>query len=156
MKPTSTIKEIMTTQIWFIEPDRSMSEAETIFNSNPIHHLPVLDGDGVVRGILSKRDYYLLLEYFSLFSARKGAELNTQLLKNITVKEIMSQQVAVLNPEDSIFAAAAMLLSNQFHAVPVVDNRRHLIGLVTTYDLLKYAYHVAPQLGSGELLNTKN
>ena len=61
-------------------------------------------------------------------------------MRSLLVKEVMSKQVATLGPEDTLELAAGFFRENMFHALPVVDEDNMLIGIVTTYDLLNYAY----------------
>jgi CBS-domain-containing membrane protein len=144
------ISDIMTTQVIFVAPEQTMDVVEDIFNSNNIHHLPVLDQEGRVVGILSKEDYLLLCDHFSLFRPEKGREANKRFLKSLRVEEIMSKQVATLQPEDRILLAVGMFKENLFRAIPIVDEEKHLVGLVTTYDLLNYAFQVPLNLNVGK------
>jgi len=52
----------------------------------------------------------------------------------------MSDKLVLITPEDSIGLAADMFITNHFHALPVVDEDDNLQGIVTTHDLIKYAY----------------
>ncbi len=143
------IKEIMTRDVWFVNGEQKMSDVEVLFRSNPIHHLPVLDEEGMVVGIVSKSDYYMLLDNLNLFSKEKESAYNTKFLQTITVSEIMSRQVACLREDDTALLAVALFRENLFHALPVVAANNQLIGILTTFDLLKFAYYSAPVLGSG-------
>ena len=48
------LSEIMTTNIVTVGPNDSMELVENIFNNNKFHHLPVVDEDEKLLGILSK------------------------------------------------------------------------------------------------------
>jgi acetoin utilization protein AcuB len=52
----------------------------------------------------------------------------------------MTKQVAKLKTEDSLEMAVGFFRENLFHALPVVNDEGELVGIVTTYDLLNYAY----------------
>jgi predicted transcriptional regulator len=54
-------------------------------------------------------------------------------------EEMMTSQTTVLNPEDSVNYTAEIFMRNEFHAIPIVAGEK-LMGIITTYDLLKYAY----------------
>ena len=53
----------------------------------------------------------------------------------------------VLSPTDTVVTAATHFTKNKYHALPVVENGK-LVGIVTTYDLIEYAYndHLMPVL----------
>jgi len=52
----------------------------------------------------------------------------------------MTTQVAKLNPEDSIMVAAGYFRENLFHAIPVVSTDGLLVGILSTYDMLNFAF----------------
>lgn len=62
-------------------------------------------------------------------------------MRSLLVREVMVKQVAKLRPEDKIELAADIFRENLFHAMPVVDNDGKLKGIVTTFDLLNYAFN---------------
>jgi acetoin utilization protein AcuB len=51
----------------------------------------------------------------------------------------MTPEPIVVDPDDSIGLAADIFLVNTLHALPVVEDNR-LVGIITTHDLLKYAF----------------
>jgi CBS domain-containing protein len=57
------------------------------------------------------------------------------------VGEIMEKKVAQLNPNDSALVAIGIFRENLFHALPIVNESNVLVGILTTYDLLTYAYN---------------
>jgi CBS domain-containing protein len=138
---TVTVGQIMTTNVLFVKPNDTMDKVSEIFRMNNIHHVPVIGEDGKVVGIVSHTDYHKILHGFTLFKTEKSEEYNKAILRSLLVKEVMSRQVAKLNPNDSVMVAAGYFRENLFHAIPVVDKQSKLVGIVTTYDMLNYAYH---------------
>ena len=55
---------------------------------------------------------------------------------NITIDELMTPHVLVAYPEQTLGEVRNEMLSKGFHAVPIVDNDHHPIGIVTSTDLL--------------------
>ncbi|MEQ8706635.1 MAG: CBS domain-containing protein [Phaeodactylibacter sp.] len=135
---TTTVAQIMSTPVITVGPNDTMSDVQDIFRKNNIHHIPVVD-DGKVVGIISKSDYYRLLHGFTLFKTQKSEEYNDAIMRSLLAGEAMTRQVATLAPDDSLEMAVGFFRENLFHALPVVDKGR-LIGIVTTFDLLTYAY----------------
>ena len=74
-----------------------------------------------VIGIVSKSDYLKLLHGFTLFKTHKSEEYNDAIMRSLLIKEVMTKQVATINPEDTIELAAGFFRENLFHALPVVD-----------------------------------
>ncbi|MBK6619430.1 MAG: CBS domain-containing protein [Saprospirales bacterium] len=65
-----SIKEIMTTEVLTVHPGDTMEQVHLVFRSSDIHHLPVVDEEGRVVGIISKSDYYSISNAFPLFRPR--------------------------------------------------------------------------------------
>jgi acetoin utilization protein AcuB len=136
---TTTVAEVMTERVIVVRPEETMDVVQDIFRKNNIHHVPVVD-KGCIVGMVSHADYLKLLHGFTLFKTKKSDEYNDSILRSLLVREVMTKQVATLGPEDSLELAAGFFRENLFHALPVVDEDNILIGIVTTYDLLNYAY----------------
>ena len=137
------IKEVMTDTVITVHPDDTMDRVQRIFEQNTIHHLPVVSPTGKVVGMVSKSDYLKLLHGFTLFKAQKSAEYNKAILRSLLVEEVMTKQVATLTAEDSLLMAAGYFRENLFHAIPIVDDDHNLVGILSTYDLISYAFRDA-------------
>lgn len=140
MKDTSiTLRQIMSSPVITVHTDDTMLKVQEIFTKNNIHHLPVIEEGNKVVGILSKSDYLRLLHGFTLFKTEKSISYNDAILRSLLVGEVMTRQVATLSPEDTVEMAAGFFRENLFHALPVVSAGK-LVGIVTTFDLLTYAF----------------
>lgn len=140
MNKQTTVGQIMTTPVITVAPNDTMDKVQAIFRKNNIHHLPVVD-DGQVVGMISNTDYMRLLHGFTLFKTEKSEEYNDAILRSLLANEVMTRQVAVLNPGDSLELAAGYFRENLFHALPIVEEKsQKLVGILTTYDLISYAF----------------
>lgn len=140
MVENRTIATLMTEEVLVVHPGDTLDKVHDIFQHNNIHHIPVVNAERVVIGILSKSDYLLLCDHLTLFGREWNIENNNRFFQSLLVEEVMTRQVAKLRKEDSIYLAAAFFRENLFHAIPIVDERDRLVGIVSTYDLLTYAY----------------
>jgi CBS domain-containing protein len=130
----------MTTNVLFVKPEDTMERVSNIFRMNNIHHVPVIDEEDKVCGIISQTDYNKILHGFTLFKTEKSDEYNNAILRSLLVKEVMTKQVAKLHPDDKLLTAASYFRENLFHAIPVVDHLGKLVGIVTTFDLVNFAF----------------
>ncbi|MBI1226084.1 MAG: CBS domain-containing protein [Bacteroidetes bacterium] len=137
---TTSIANIMTRDVFFLHPDDSMEQVDELFATHNIHHVPVIDNESHVVGIISKGDYLKTLHGFTLFKTEKNQAYNQAILRSLLVGEVMTKQVASLQPEDSVDVAAGYFRENLFHAIPVVDRQRKLVGILTTFDMLNFAF----------------
>lgn len=145
---SAKLKEIMTTDLITVEPHETMDKVKEIFSTSSIHHLPVVSA-GKIIGIISKSDYLMLLHGFTLFKTVRSKEYNDSVLRSLLVKEVMTKQVSTLGPDDSVEIAANFFLENLFHSIPVTDRDGGLLGIVTTYDLIKFAFGSRKLVGGG-------
>ena len=53
------------------------------------------------------------------------------------LEEIMTREVIIATPEEAIDIAARRLDQNRVSALPVVDNEKHVIGIITSDDISK-------------------
>ena len=134
------IQEVMTTNVFSVKPTDTMTKVSEYFSAEEIHHLPVVDNAGKVVGIISKTDYHRLQYGFTLFKSRESETYNAAIMRSLLVQDVMTKQVVTLLPSNSLFVAVDIFKENLFHAIPVVDGDQNLRGIITTYDLLNYAY----------------
>jgi CBS-domain-containing membrane protein len=137
---TTSIANIMTRDVFFVHPNDTMQRVDELFKTHNIHHIPVIDDDSHVVGIISKVDYLKILHGFTLFKTDKSMEYNKAILRSLLVGEVMTKQVATLQPEDTVDVASGYFRENLFHAIPVVDRQKKLVGIVTTFDMLNFAF----------------
>lgn len=52
-------------------------------------------------------------------------------------KDVMTRNVVVVNPEDTILRAIRLMLQNRISGLPVVDDAGQLVGIVTEGDFLR-------------------
>lgn len=137
MDTTKPLSTIMTRQTICVFEEDHYFKIEDIFRNNLIHHIPVIDADKKVVGIISLKDMSAIEH--SLLKQTTGKTYSQKSLNKTTAKEIMTPQPVQLEAEDTIGIAAEIILTNHFHALPIVHNDV-LVGIVTNTDLLMYAY----------------
>lgn len=134
------VKELMTPEVIHIDQNTTMEKVSRIFESKSIHHLPIVNKEFMVVGIISKSDYYKLQHSLTFFNSKKIKDYNTALMNSLLARDVMIKQVVTLSPEDPVSKAADLFKENLFHAIPIVDKEKHLVGIITTFDLLNHAY----------------
>lgn len=131
------VAELMTRDLLIVAPSDSLERVRDIFAANPIHHIPVVDGAGVLAGIISKSDFNRVTHVLSILEPEKYKEFTEVLYRSLRAEEIMSRQPVTVGQADRVAVVAEIFQENLFHAIPVVD-RGILVGLVTTHDLIRY------------------
>jgi CBS domain-containing protein len=132
----------MTEAVVAIETSRPVSEVLDCFFQYPIHHLPVVR-DGKLAGMLSSADV-AKLEFFVPRSTTDRARF---LDERLTIDQLIGQPVVALKGGTSIGEAAERLIEAGVHAAPVVDDAAHVLGIVTTTDIIRSLLHGPPRKG---------
>ena len=142
MRPEEPVARIMTETVVVIEADRPVSEALDCLHQYPIHHLPVTR-QGRLAGMLSSADLSKL-EYF----APKVAEDRAKYLdERFRIEQIMRNPVVSCTTTATVGEVAAKIMEAAVHAVPIVDAGEHVVGIVSTSDLLRAFLHGPPRRG---------
>jgi CBS domain-containing protein len=123
------LSSIMTREVVTVKPDDSLDRVREILFTGRFHHIPVVKGKVLV-GIVTSYDLVRLGKNFDE-------------LGKITVEEVMTRKVATLEAHEKIGAAAQVFLENLFHGLPIVNEKKELVGIVTTHDVLKYEFNKA-------------
>lgn len=132
MDPNVEVRKIMTKNLITVKLNDNLEVINRLFNENKIHHLPVVTSGERLAGIISKDDLLRLAAVVTKFSEKE--------FTNITAADIMTRNVVKLESEDTIGLAADLVMSNDFHALPIVSQDR-IIGIITTHDIIKYAFN---------------
>jgi CBS domain-containing protein len=119
------LSSIMTKNLITVTPDNTIRDAFDLFKAKRMHHLPVVEGTKLV-GILTTHDIF-------------KQETNPEDYAKMKVADLMTTKMATMAPNDKIGSLVLVLVENLFHAVPVVDAERNIIGIVTTLDVMKYS-----------------
>ena len=118
------VADIMTTEAITVEETTTMHQAEQTMREADIRHLPVVDREGHLIGILSDRDVLRATE------------------KSHEVSEFMTEDVLTVRPETRACEATAVMLDRKIGALPVVDPEMHVLGVVTETDFLRVAHNL--------------
>lgn len=152
MENTTPISRIMTRKPVTVGPNETLQTVRHLFEDKGFHHLPVVEGADKLVGIISYTDYLRVIS--NVYNNPSEQQRNEMLLNAILVHEIMSKELIYLAPIDTIEDAIRAFRSNQIHALPVVEGNGHLVGILSTHDLIKTLEKVlAPEIdyavGSG-------
>lgn len=121
------IYTIMTTEVVTLHPNDSLLKAKELIFEKRYHHLPVIDEDRKLVGIVTSWDML-------------KSDIHRKDYGKHQVHEIMATKVATLGPVEMVGAAAMVFLRHLFHAIPIVEPDNTLVGIVTTHDVLIYQF----------------
>ena len=133
--------DIMTAKPVTIHQNRTLRHALELMEQVACHHLPVLNSDSQLVGILSDRDCRTALN--SPYVLRESWQ-DEALVTGLPVRAIMTPAPIVIEPDAAADEAARLMLSNQISCLPVVRSET-LVGIVTRSDLLMAFMHLFKQ-----------
>lgn len=139
------VRDVMSAPVITIGPDVSLREAARVLLEHSISGLPVVDDFGQVMGLLSETDLlakesgpevlrHRPLAWFLGESPATQAE--DAKIHAVKVSEAMTAPVIVIDPDDTVHAAAEMMVRRGVNRLPVIDDGR-LVGIVTRADVIR-------------------
>jgi CBS domain-containing membrane protein len=108
--------------------------AEDIMNMGRIRHLPVVDADNRVVGIVTQRDLYRAAISSVLGFDR---EKEHEWLGKVKVQDVMTRTVTMIGSEAGVVEAVDKMVTEKIGSLPVVNEQGKLVGLLTETDCLR-------------------
>ena len=144
------ISKVMTRNVVTIDEDADISKAQKKMSKHLIRHLPVVDENDRLIGIVTDRDIRSVLPS-SQFAREKCLEEYNYVSKS-SIKDIMTRNPVTISPIDTIQDALILLHKKHFGALPVVVEQQKLIGIISVSDLLREFINVLGLEEPGTLL----
>ena len=135
------VSEYMTRKVVSITPDTGIREAFFKMKEHHIRHLPVVDGEKKLIGIVSDRE----LRRPEWVDESLDIAHVYYLDDEMTVGDVMIQNVHVIHTYNSLRQAASLLLDNNIGAAPVLDKKGALVGMLSAVDLLRALYDMTAE-----------
>lgn len=126
------VSDIMTAKPMTIHQDQTLRRALEIMEAHNCRHLPVLNSENQIVGILSDRDCRTALN--SPFIMRERWQ-DEELANNLLVRSMMTPAPIVIEPDATADEAARLMLGNHISCLPVILGET-LVGIVTTSDIM--------------------
>ena len=135
----------MTKKVISIGKEADVFEAQEKMVQHNIRHLPVVEDDNTLIGIVTDRDIRSALPY-ELFK-KDDFEKEKEKISELKVKDIMTKDPFAISPLHTIQDALLLVQEKRVGAFPVVDKQGKLKGILSVRDLLRTFTNV---LGIGE------
>jgi CBS domain-containing protein len=149
------VREIVTRETVTLDAGDTIHDALVMMSENRVSALPVVDKRNRCIGILSAVDLVDLtrdteeglreLYDVDLSTKRFLIDQLSSSLGNEMVQTYMSESVVTVGMETLISRAAREMLRNHVHHLPVVDHENHLMGIISTMDILAEFADAAPE-----------
>lgn len=133
-----TLSEIMTEQPFTLGPDNSLKQAIDLMNQERIRHIPIVNDEQHLLGLVTLSDVLAARESKLVLGSQEREEEFTD---NVQLAELMTHNVACVDPHAGIKEAALYLQRHKYGCLPVVERGR-LIGIVTDSDFIGVAINL--------------
>ena len=120
-----TAADIMARSEATLHPDSDIYDALARLLKSRLTGAPVVDGDGILVGMLTERDCLKVLVGGALDGLPSGK-----------VSDYMTAPAQSITPAASLFDIAHIFLTRSYRKLPVVDERGHVVGQVSRRDML--------------------
>jgi acetoin utilization protein AcuB len=127
------VKDWMTREVITVEEEMSVMKASRLMKEKGFQHLPVVR-QGRLTGIVSDRD---LKEAHPSKATTLDIHELYYLLDKLKVKKVMSKNPHTVSGDETTDKAAALMLKHDISALPVVDQKGHLQGIITKGDVFR-------------------
>jgi len=125
------VSRVMTKNPVYVHPEASVTEARSLMDKEQISHLPVLDKNNSLVGIITRAD----LEKASPSAATTLDMYEiSYLLTKMKVSEIMVKKVITVNETEVVEEAARIMADKNIGCLPVMKGA-FLAGIITDTDL---------------------
>lgn len=125
VKPEQTVQDIMSTDLYTVQPNATLQLASSIMDWRSIGHMLVEDETGRFCGLVSDHD---------LLRALAGGK-SSKCAMSTPVREIMNASPVTASPDTPLAAALQQMRDARSDCLPIVSGVR-LVGIITSHDVL--------------------
>ena len=147
-KSEPSVKGVMRTDVVSIGPDATVKDLAHLLAEHHLGGVPVVDTDGQLVGIVTESDlvamdtdlhfpfYIQFLDSFIYLESRKKFEERLRKTVGAFVKDVMTEDVRTVHPEDTVRQVASLMTEHRINRIPVVDADNKLVGIVGRHEVL--------------------
>jgi CBS domain-containing membrane protein len=127
------VRDVMSADVTTLKRNDELMIADDVMRLGRIRHLPVVDDDGTVVGIVSQRD---LFRSALARAIGYGEFAQSRVMKLLKVKEVMTTEVVTIGPDASLEEAARVMWKRKLGCLVVLEGER-LVGILTEGDFVR-------------------
>ena len=142
------VKDFMVKDVISASPKASIKEVMSVFVGKKIGGVPIVDENGVLRGIVTDGDILRAIspmdrrihDYFSLITyvAEENIENRlAELADGEIIRIAKTHGIVTVHPEDEMKKVVALLSKHHFKKLPVVDASNHVVGVISRGDVIR-------------------
>lgn len=146
------IKDVMTKEVIAISPSAGIKEIYDIFRKKNVGGAPVVDGSNKVIGMVTKTelldtlvpDYFDMLGDFLFIDDFGALEVRLESIPSLELfiaGDLMIRNAVTINQNASLMKAPLLMNKYNIRRLPVVDNAKRLVGIITRMDVMRALFN---------------
>jgi CBS domain-containing protein len=136
-----TVADVMSRDVITVAPEAGFHEVADLLVTHGVSAVPVVDGGGVVVGVVSEADLLGKLEYADRVPhhalALRRMRSRRAAAPGDTAAQLMSSPAVTIHPDASVSVAARLIDAARVKRLPVLDDAGRLVGIVSRRDLVR-------------------
>ncbi len=141
------VGDIMTRDVFPLKMDQTLNVVRLLMRTVRVRHVPILNDREEFVGLLSHRD---LLAYSISRLADIDPLEQREIDRHIPIRDVMRTQIATTTADTPLTTALKIMLENKFGCLPVIDEEKHLIGIITNEDVIRLAIRLLEKIEKQE------
>lgn len=142
------VSKIMTTRVFSVRADANLSQAVSLFTDQALTHLPVVDANNKVVGLLSHMYVYKTQSPRRFVEGEVTAAPDMvmdgdsfylkETLDRHYLKNVMKKDPITVNLNESLAVVVHFMANRRIGCIPVVDDLKNLVGIITNQDIINF------------------
>ena len=142
------IEGIVTRDPVTLRESDTLGDALELMASQRIHHVPIVDDEHHVIGLVSHRDV------LAAANSSIGSEVEQARARTVPLSSFMTRNVETVHEEVSLLNAGIFLNKHGYGCLPVVKDRK-LTGIITDSDFVSIAIALLDQAEATDMLGQR-
>ena len=124
----------MTSEVFTVLPEADVLRAQDLMYDKNIRHVPVVDDEGALAGLISDRD---LIRRTATAGVDLPLTTQRDVLQSLRARDVMTADVETVDVDDDLSVAAQLMLENKYGCLPVLEEGL-LAGILTEADFVRF------------------
>lgn len=137
------VASIMSTELVTLTPEANLHDAHQISREKGIRHIPVVNEQGEIIALATQK---ILIANVMQILADFGERAITRKEKLTDIMNIAESDFDTVSPDTDLTEVAKFFLSNKHGCLPVVEQNKKLVGIITSSDFVRLAAKLLTEL----------
>ena len=130
------VRELMTSEACTVQAGTPVQDAFELMRSRGFRHLPVVDENGKVEGIVSDRGIRNMVVMYDNDEGLESDDPGFFVMGDHRVRDAMVRDPVCVGPDDDVVEAVRVIRKRHFGALLVTNPDGELCGILSYVDLL--------------------